>query len=337
MELIDGYDHRPGSHCGAGALRNVTAYYDLNYSEAACFGIGGGAAFVRYTRPDRPWATFRASPTWLEQAFFERLGIPHTFRAGDDFETAWANVTDRIDDGDPSMLFLDPANLDYLAEGPAHVSPHVAVVIGYGDETVRLSDASLPSPEEVSRETLRDAWHSDRLVPLENEHLAVTRAREREQGNDAAAAGLRQAATYMLTPLAVKRDARGPGEEGLPALRSFGEDLERWANDPDVARQARAARRSIDEHGEGAAFRDLFAESLAELGQRTGLPRELADRMAAVGAEWRSVAARLEDVADHDEPPTGSLSEAASLVADIADQEEAVFSTLREELGGHGE
>lgn len=337
MELIDGYDHRPGSHCGAGALRNVAAYYDMGYSEAACFGIGGGPAFVRYDRPNRPWPAYRASPTWLERAFFERLGVAHTVRAGDGFETAWADVTDRIDDGDPSLVFLDPANLDYLAEGPAHVPPHVAVVVGYDEGTVRLSDASRPTPEELSRESLRDAWQSDRLLPLENEHLAVTRAWETEDGNDAAAAGLRQAATYMLTPLAVKRDARGPGEEGLPALRAFGEEIERLRDTPEPARRARAARRSIDEHGEGTAFRGLFAESLAELGQRTGLPRELADRMEAVGAEWQSVARRLGTVAEHDEPPAGSLEEAATLVADIADAEEAVFSMLREELGGRGE
>lgn len=337
MEFVEGYNHQPGSHCGAGTLRNVTAYYDLNYSEAACFGIGGGPAFVLYEHPAHPWVTFRASPTWLERAFFERLGVPHTFHEGDDFETALANVTGHVDDDDPPILFLDPAKLDYLAEGPAHVPPHVAAVIGYDDETLVLSDASQPSPQNVSRETLRDAWHSYRIVPLENEYLAVTRARTTEQGNDAAAAGLRQAATYMLTPLDIKRDARGPGEEGLSALRSFSDYLGTWTELPETTRPVRAASRSIDEHGEGTAFRGLFAESLAELGQRTELPRELADRMASVGEEWRTVAESLDEIADSDDPRPGSYEEAGALVADIADQEESIFSTLRTELGGHDE
>jgi len=337
MNVVEGYDHQPGVHCGAAALRNVTAHYGMHYTEATCFGIGGGPAFVRYEHPDEPWATFRTSPTWLERAFFERLGVPHTFREGDDFETAWAAVTGHVDEGDPAILFLDPVHLDYLPEDPDHVPPHVAVLVGYDDETVQLSDGAMASRQEVSRATLRDAWTHERFVPIENEYLVVTRARTTEDGTDAAAAGLRQAATYMLDPLQIKRDARGPGEEGLSALRSFGDSLGRWAALSEPARPVRAAHRSIDEHGEGTAFRGLYAEALAELGRRTGLTHDLADRMAGVAGEWRTVADLLGDIAEQDEPRPGALEEAGSLVADIADREEAIFATLRDELGGRVE
>jgi hypothetical protein len=334
MERVDGYDHQPGSHCGAGTLRNVTDYYEMPYTEAACFGIGGGAAFVRYEHPSERWATFRASPTWVERAFFERLGIPHASHESDEFETAVANVTAHVDDDDPPILFLDPRNLDYLEEGLGHVPPHVAAVVGYDAETLLLSDASLPSLQEVPRETVRDAWQSQRFAPIDNEYLVVTRARRGEQGNDAAAAGLRQAATYMLAPLEVERDARGPDEAGVPALRSFGDSLGRWTELSDPTRPARAAARSIDEHGEGAAFRGLFADSLAELGQRTGLPRELADRMADVRESWETVADRLDEIAEWEGTKPELFAEAESLVADIADREEAIYSALRGELGG---
>jgi hypothetical protein len=332
MEVVEGYDHQAGVHCGAGALRNVSEYYGWNYSEAACFGIGGGAAFVLYEHPDRPWVTFRASPTWLERAFVERLGVPHLYRKGEEFETAWAEVTTRIDEDDPVVLFLDPAALPYLPGEPAHLPPHVAVLVGYDDETAQLSDAGLDARVEVSTSTLADAWSSDRFVALDTEYLVVTRARRTEDGTDAAAAGLRQAATYMLDPLQIKRDARGPGEEGLAALRSFGDYLGRWPDLPAPARPVRAALRSIDEHGEGAANRALFADALEELGRRTGIPRALADRTDAVAAEWRTVAARLEEMVA-DEPRPGRVEEAATLLADVADQEEAVFEELADELG----
>ena len=337
MELVEGYDHQQGRHCGAAALRNVTAYYGLGYTEAACFGIGGGAAFVLYDHPEEPWVTFRTSPLWLERAFFERAGIPHTVREGDDFDTAWENLTGHVDDDDPVIVFLDPGPLEYLPEEPAHLPPHVAVVVGYDDETVQLSDGAVASRQEVPRATLRDAWSHDRFLPLDTEYLVVTRARTTEDGTDAAAAGLRQAATYMLAPLEIKRDARGPGEEGLAALRSFGDYLGTWPDLPEPARPVAAARRSIDEHGEGAAFRALFAEALGELGRRTGLPQSLADRMDGIAREWETVADRLEQVAGENDPQPVAFEEAASLVADIADREEAAFGTLREELGGHGE
>ncbi|MFA9517920.1 BtrH N-terminal domain-containing protein [Halopenitus sp. H-Gu1] len=333
MELIEGYTHQSGVHCGAAALRNVAQYYGWNYSEGACFGIGGGPAFVLYEHPEKPWVTFRASSTWLERAFLERIGAPHSFRKGDDFQTAWENVTGHVDDDDPVLLFLDPAPLSYLPEEPDHLPHHVAVLIGYDDETVVLSDGALETRQEVSRATLEEAWTSDGFVPLDNEYLTVTRARTTEDGTDAAAAGLRQAATYMIEPLHVKRDARGPGEEGLPALRSFGDYLSAWADLPDPVRPVRAARRSIDEHGDGAAFRGLYAESLDELGQRTGLAHDLSDRMASVAEEWRTVAEILGDILEEDEPDPAHFEEAASLVGDIAEREEAIFESIADELG----
>jgi len=336
MASVDSYDHQPGVHCGAAALRNVTAFYGWNYGEAVCFGIGGGPAFVRYDVPERPWATFRASPPWLERAFFERLGVPHLFQTGDDFETAWAEVTARIDEDDPVILFLDPAALDYLPDGPAHVPPHVAVLVGYDDETAMLSDGALETRQAVSLATLSEAWSSDRFVPLDNEYLVVTRARRTTDDTDAAAAGLRAAATYLLDPLQVKRDARGPGQEGLPALRSFADALSTWPDLLAPTEPVRAARRSIDEHGDGSAFRGLYAESLDALGQRTNLPGTLADDMVAIGREWETVAARLDEILAADDPDSVTFQEAATFVGDIADREEALFGTLADELGAAG-
>jgi hypothetical protein len=257
------------------------------------------------------WVWFRASPTWLERVFVERLGIPHLFRDGDDFETAWENVTAHIDDDDPVLLFLDPAHLEYLDEESRHLPPHVAVLIGYNDETVLLSDGAMARRQGISRSALEAAWSSDRFVSLQNEYLVVTRAARTERGNDAAAAGLRQAATYMLDPLQVKRDARSPGEEGLPALRSFAASLETWSDLSEPDRPVRAALRSIDEHGDGAAFRGLFADSLAELGQRTGLSADLADRMARIADEWRTVARLLGETLEQREPRASEASRTA--------------------------
>jgi hypothetical protein len=333
MELVEGYDHQSGVHCGAAALRNVTEYYGWHYSEAACFGIGGGPTFVLYENPDEPWVTFRTTPAWLEQAFLERAGVPHRFQQGEAFETAWEHVTGHVDEDDPVILLLDPEPLDYLPSPPHHLPPHVAVVVGYDDETVRISDGASEEIQEVSPETLAEAWTHDRFMSLRNEYLVVTRAARTEDGTDAAAAGLRQTATYMLDPLQIKRDARGPGEEGLDALRSFADYLGTWPDLPKPARPVEAARRSIDEHGDGAAFRSLYAEALEELGQRTGIEHEFGDRMASVGREWESVAARLDEILAQDEPRSATFEEAATLVGDIADREEALYEDLLDELG----
>ncbi|UWG48617.1 Peptidase family C39 [Halanaeroarchaeum sp. HSR-CO] len=333
MELIDGYDHQPGVHCGATAIRNVTRHYGWQYTEATSFGIGGGPAFVQYADPGTDWGPIRASPVWLERAFFERTGIPHLYRSGDDFAMAWENVAARVEDDDPVLVFLDPESLPYLSADAAHVPPHVAVVVGYEDEMVFVSDAAVDDRQELSRETLATAWSHDRYLSMENEYLVVTRSAKTEEGTDAAAAGLRQAATYMLDPLHVKRNARGPGEEGLAALRDFADSLGLWSGLEDPEPPVRAAKRAIDEHGDGTAFRALFAESLAELGRRTGVPIDLSERMERVAREWGTVADRLDDILDEDGQRAATFEEAASVVGGIADREEAIFEELAAELG----
>lgn len=333
MEFVEAYDHQDGVHCGATALRNVSAYYGWHFSESACFGIGGGAAFVRHDPDGQPWDYFRSSPEWLEAAFFERLGVPHSIREGDDFEAAWQNVTARVDDDDPVLVSLDPGSLPYLRGDPPHLPPHVAVVVGYDAETVVLSDGALERRQDLPRETFREAWSVDGHVSLTNQYLAVTRARITEEETDAAAAGLRQAATYMLDPLEVTRDARGPGTAGVDALRSFADQLATWPDLADAVSPVQATLCSIDEHGGGRAYRGLFAETLEGLGQRTGLSPDLAHRMERVGQEWETVAEILSDGLEGSEPDPGSFQAAASVLADVADREESIFEELASELG----
>lgn len=333
MELIDGFDHQPGRHCGAAAIRNVTRHYGWRYTEAASFGIGGGPGFVRYADPGAKWGRVRTSPVWLERAFFERSGIPHLYRSGDDFAVAWENVAARIEEDDPVLLFLDPEDLPYLPSGVAHLPPHVAVAVGYDDDSVLLSDAAVDERQEVSFDTLATAWTHDRFLSLQNEYLVVTRSAKTRDETDAVAAGLRQTATYMLEPLHIKRNARGPGEEGLVAMRDFADSLGLWADAPETLASVQAARRAIDEHGEGAAFRGLFAESLEELGQRTGLPPTIADRMNRVSREWQRVGELLDDIVAEEGGRAATFEEAASIVGSIADREEAVFEDLAAELG----
>jgi len=59
--------------------------------------------------------------------------------------------------------------------------------------------------------------------------------------------------------------------------------------------------------------------------------------MAGVADVWRTIAKRLGDVLEEDAPSAAHFEEAASLVGDVADREEAIFTNLRDELGGRSE
>lgn len=63
----------------------------------------------------------------------------------------------------------------------------------------------------------------------------------------------------------------------MAALRSFADYL---AGCPDLDEPwtpVTAATRSIDEHGDGTAFRALHAEAIEELGRRAGIAHAVAD------------------------------------------------------------
>lgn len=330
MERVEGYVHQDGIHCGATALRNVTSYYGLEYDEPSCFGIGGGIAFVTYARAGESWSTFRASPLWLESAFFERTGIPHRRHSGDDFQTAWDRITGHIDEDDPVILFLDPAALPYLPESDHHVPPHVVVAVGYDEGTLTVSDGTMESRQRINKEILDIAWRSDRYLFLDHEYLVVTRAARIEEGTDAAAAGLRHTARYMLDPLTVDRNARGPGQEGLDAMEQYRQELTEWAGQP---APIDAAIRAIDEHGNGSAYRALYADALRELGRRTGLPMAIADRLDGIAQQWQTVLGLLEDSRSAPEiKQQQQLQEVSTTMRDIINREQDIFEEIQNSL-----
>lgn len=334
MPSLDSYHHRPATHCGAGALRNVSDFYNWGYDEAACFGLGAGLVFDALARSHDHWPTVRPSAAWLVEAFFENLEIPHFVGENDDWHGAWDDVADTIDSDDPAVLFLDSEELAYLPDEDNHPFPHVVVLIGYDDEDVQFSDASQEEIHSVPRETLRDAWTIDGVVSHERKYLTVTRARQMTDAGTAAARSINQTVDYFQHALDAPRTTGTPGDEGIPALRSFAADLPAWSDLDDPEAAARATVHALDWHGEGTALRGLYAESLGELAPRAGLGGGWSDQLADVADEWRSVIDLLrtvhEDDADTDLEAT--FEEAGSVLAATVEREEQFFDRLDREI-----
>ena len=331
---IDGYDHQTGRHCGATALSNLADFYDWGYDEAACFGYAGGFA-QRYPLSDgRPWRTFFGSEPGLETIFFDTLEIPHRVREGDSWAEAWDDVTTTLADEHPVLLAVDPDELPYLID-ETHPGPHLVVAIGYDDQDVVLSDGARHGTHSIPHDTLRTAWDLSDPPGWTNRHTAVTRPRHLADETDAAASATRNVAAHVLRPLEAPRSTAGPGEEGLPALRAFAEDVPTWAELADPVDAIRPTIRTIDWHGEGSACRELYADSLEDLGRRIGLPNEIADRLRDVAVDWHAVRDLLESATTASgEEPASQLAEAGSRLGDIADREERIFEDIDDALRG---
>ncbi|WP_423751407.1 BtrH N-terminal domain-containing protein [Salinirarus marinus] len=327
MHRVPDFDHQSGRHCGAAALRNLAEYYDWGYSEPVCFGVGGGVGFV--TADEGAWRRFRPCPAWLERAFFENLDVPHLAREDEDADQAWSDVTDRLDDHDPVVVYLDPGRLPYLDDD--HLPPHVALAVGYDDHTVLLSDATREDPQEVSHATFREAWVAERDDDAYG-FLAVTRPETLEDMQTAATRGVRATATGMVSPLDAGFSTGGPGEEGIPAMQSFAADVAAWDALSRPSAPVGAAVRSVDWHGEGAALRGLYADAIDELSSWARIGGGRAGTMRSVADEWRTVRELFEEAHRDPGDPSDELAEAASVLGDVVDREEAFFEDVLDAL-----
>lgn len=349
MPSLDSYDHRTGTHCGAATLRNVSDFYGWGYDEAECFGLGAGLVFDLLDHPDREHPVPRASADWLVEAFFENLEIPHFLGEGDTWESAWDDVADTIDSDDPAILHLDAEALPYLPDEDVHSFPHPVALVGYEVEgedgdiaEVLLSDPSMDERQRIGPDALRDAWTIDGAVSREFAYVTVTRARQLQDTDTAAARSINQTVDYFQHALDAPRTTGGPGDEGIPALRTFAAGMPDWSDLDDPGAQARATIRALDWHGEDTALRGFYAESLAQLAPRAGLGGGWRNRLDGVADGWQSVLDQLRDVAENGEDGgdganrggdvAATLEEAGSVLQATVEREEQFFDRLDQEI-----
>jgi hypothetical protein len=348
---LAGFDHAPGAHCGSTSLRNLATYHGWGFDEPACFGLASGLGFNYRELPGSPHRMFVGRPMWLERAFFENLGIETTDREGEDFETAWAAVEERLDGGDPVMAFVDLYHLDYY-DTDTHFAPHSLLVVGYDEEAdataaphadpdagtgvVYTSDSEFESVQAVPRSSFRAAWASDAVVPLSNRYLVP----EGDPTVDALAGAeraVRTTATYMLDPEESRYPLLPGATHGVPGIRALAADLPDWTALPDPGWTARFAYQNVERRGTGGgAFRGLYAPFLDAVGPDLGLDG-FGDRMHAVAEGWTAVGETLREAsgtdadADADLPPY--LESASEAVADLADDEAALYEDALSTLG----
>lgn len=339
MERINSYVHQPGRHCGSAALSNLATYYDWDFDEAACFGLGGGIASVYVQPPEAPWHGFLGRAPWLEELFFETIGVSYYLAEDVDWETAWDDVTTHLDMSEPAILFVDPTALPGIEAG-THPLVHPVVAVGYDEDTMLISDGNRDGLVEVHRTDLREAWSFDGVVSTRNRHLVVTDpdmgVEHTEAGTrsvrgelQVANRGIRETTSYMLDTQEYERTLGAVGDHGIDALRTLASEMPTWTESGDGTEAASYTAACIDSLGDGAAFRRLYADALETLAPDAGIGGGQADRMATIADEWADVASILRDAGEDPQP---ALNEAASVVEGIAEQEEAFFEHVREAL-----
>jgi hypothetical protein len=337
---LEGFEHTAGAHCGSTALRDLSDHYGWGFTEPECFGLASGLGFTYFELPRSPHRMFVGRPLWLERAFFDHLDIPHTDREGDDWTTAWDEVTDRLDHGDPVMVFVDLYYLDYYGTD-THFAPHSLLVVGYDEDAdapdgstgvVYMADSEFDEIQPLPLDSLRAAWASKDVMPLQNRWLAVD-----GQPRPDTAAAVREAVTetarYMLDPESSPREG-GFGTAGVPGIRALAAALPDWHELADPAWTARFAYQNIERRGTGGgAFRGLYAPFLDRWATEVGLDGFDA-RMHDIADDWTATSEVLYDASETDDPDQFRelLGRASDRVAALADAEEQFYADVLDRL-----
>jgi len=324
--LVDTYRHQTGEHCASTALRNILAHQGTHLSEDMIFGLAGGLGFYYLESSElSPTRMFHGRTASLEGDFGRNSAIPFVDREEPDDEQAWCAVRERIDAGQPVMVSTDTFYLGYH-NTTSHFPGHRCVVVGYDDSTgsVLIADRKFDEYQRCSYEELRRSRNApDYGMSCRNQYGDFEGPAELGRPlPEAIAVALRRNAEWMLEP----QDGDLPA--GIPALRNLAARLPSWKDADDWSWSARFGYQVVIKRGAGGSFfRSLYAGFLREAAAELPAVREakLAERMDAIAARWRELAALLKEQSERETLDPALFGQAGRIAGELADSEEQFF------------
>jgi hypothetical protein len=294
--IVEGFEHRPGVHCGTTALADALRVRGVGISEPMAFGLGAGLGFYYLVSgATSPTHLFCGRTLQLEETACEVLGAPVRVRMEDDPARAWQGVRAALDRGLAPIVATDLAELPYW-NTRTPFGGHRVVIAGYdADRGVALiADSDRPGLEEVPFDDLeraRAAIAPPFAIPGRPWLEVDAPPAPRPLGEAVVDALRRQARDFLLDV---------DGLAGVSALERFAAELQEWpsraASEADRAWCFRYAYQVIEKRGTGGGnFRALYARFLEEAeAEVPGLSSlGLAARMRALAAAWTRLAEQM--------------------------------------------
>jgi len=323
-KIINNWVHIPGLHCGSVTLRDVMTHYGYNWSEAMCFGIGGGIGFYYTIRED-------ISPTHM--IFVRGPEMETTFLTLIDKSTSWnhanGNVIDTIkkyiDKNVPVIIQTDIYYLDYY-NSSTHFPGHIVSVWGYDDEAeiMLVADNNLEGLQKVPYGNFKDGMSSkDISNPLDNNYIQVKLDRPVGMLEDIIPEAIRENARKMLYGC-----SGGRGESGVHKIKIWSEDLPNWKDVPDWKWCSRFGYQIIKKRGVGGAgFRWMYRDFLLEAEDMIPSLKKLklSQKMNLIGNKWSDIALILKDISEKENPETVLLSTASKKAYELWELENEFY------------
>jgi hypothetical protein len=333
--ILEGFQHRPGVHCGSTALADVLRLRGLDLTEAMVFGLGAGLGFYYLDSPMlSPTRLFIGRQWPLEATACEVLGAPFAVRTENDPVRAWEGVRGALDRGIAPILSTDLRFLPYWKTS-SPFNGHRVVLAGHeeGRGVALVADTERETLLEVALEDLERARASD------GQPLGFTGRLWMEIDAPARPVAWREAVGDALRRQSRHMLLGQDGYVGISALERFAADVPRWhelaRDEADRAWCFRFASQCIEQRGTGGGnFRLLYAQFLEEAAGHhpaigaLGLP----GRMEEIAAGWTRLAKSFKDLSGR--PGAGAPGEVATLARDLASGERRFLEEVAARVTG---
>ena len=293
----------------------LAAHTGAPVREAMLFGLGGGigAAYFTFEYKSAGLKTIflgtrintqeSKKPEFL-QTICERIGLRAGVLNSGSASAAQKKLIKLLDEGKPTILWLDPGRRPYmpLTETPSHYHTVVAFGIDKLHDAVRISDLSA-EPLTIGLSELAAARRIDGAPSMSYRAMVF----EAPAGPLDLRAGIREGIRACVRQMLYGWDMGGfKGNFGIQGLRKWAQLLTDARNEKgwprlfppgaDLLSALWSLFEQIENRGNGrGAFRPLYADFLSEAGMLLGTSRisDIADQMRASGNRWSELAAAL--------------------------------------------
>lgn len=333
------FPHRQSAHCESGVTANLLTWHGLPLTEAMAFGIGGGLVFgyFPFIKVNHlPLTTFRIRPGAIFRRVTRRLGVSIRRRTFRDERRGTEELDRLLAGGIPVGAQTSVYWLPYFP--PAlrfHFNAHNLIVYGREGDSYRISDPVLGMPVVCPAAELTRARFAKGPLAPRGRLFHVVGMPEKVDLPKAILKGIRDVCRAMLSvPIPLI---------GVRGIRSLAAQVESW---PSRLGERQAILylgnviRMQEEIGTGGGgFRFIYAAFLLETASVLGDGRygELSRRMTAIGDRWRDFAVAGARHCKGRPEGDGGLGDAARILRECADLEEALFRDLhRLAAGGRG-
>ncbi len=263
MTLINN-THVSGVHCSSTAIADLVRFHHFDWSEAFCFGIGGGLGVTYLQTPDSsPTRLLHTRSLGYEKRFFNAIGV-------DDFSWLSASTEEEseqqlicaLQEGRPALLLTDIFYLHYF-NSSSHFPGHGIMVWGYdkSESTFYVTDTERESLEKVPFADMRKARVSKSPPFVCNGDFYAPKTLTKPID------------LQTLCKLAIRENAARlldstNNSSGLTALDTLIDDIDNWSKSDDWQWNCRFAYQTIEKRGTGGSgFRKMYAQFLSEASQ----------------------------------------------------------------------